>query len=96
MRRYDRGASWQTLVVDQTTATEPLGLGQVRRLDGSGVALVEAKELARHSGVRMTMRYTHFGLKDQAKAVQPAGDFTTPRGTRRDMPAYCLHFERRG
>ena len=35
----------------------------------SGVSLVEAKELARHSDVRMTMQYTHIGLDDQAKAV---------------------------
>ncbi len=34
-----------------------------------GVSLVEAKELARHSDVRMTMRYTHIGLEDQARAV---------------------------
>jgi integrase len=34
-----------------------------------GVSLVEAKELARHSDVRMTMKYTHIGLEDQAKAV---------------------------
>ena len=35
----------------------------------SGVSLVEAKELARHSYGRMTMRYTHIGLADQAVAV---------------------------
>jgi integrase/recombinase XerC len=35
----------------------------------SGVSLVEAKELARHSDVRMTMKYTHIGLDDQAKAI---------------------------
>ncbi len=35
----------------------------------NGVSLVEARELARHSDVRMTMRYTHIGLKDQAKAL---------------------------
>ena len=35
----------------------------------SGVSLVEAKELARHSDVRMTMKYTHIGLADQAVAV---------------------------
>jgi integrase len=35
----------------------------------SGVSLVEAKELARHSDVRMTMKYTHIGLEDQAKAI---------------------------
>jgi len=35
----------------------------------SGVSLVQAKELARHSDVRMTMKYTHIGLEDQARAV---------------------------
>ena len=35
----------------------------------SGASLVETKELARHSDVRMTMRYAHIGLDDQAKAV---------------------------
>ena len=36
----------------------------------NGATLVEAKELARHSDVRMTMRYTHIGLEDQAKALK--------------------------
>jgi len=31
--------------------------------------LPETKELARHSDVNMTMRYTHIGINDQAKAV---------------------------
>lgn len=35
----------------------------------SGVSLVEARELARHSDVRMTMKYTHIGLQDQARAL---------------------------
>lgn len=35
----------------------------------NGTSLVEAKELARHSDVNMTMRYTHIGIEDQAKAV---------------------------
>jgi integrase len=36
----------------------------------NGVTLVEAKELARHSDVRMTMKYTHIGLDDQAAALK--------------------------
>ena len=36
----------------------------------SGVSLVEAKELARHGDVRMTMQYAHIGLKDQTKAIK--------------------------
>ncbi len=35
----------------------------------SGATLPEAKELARHSDIKMTMKYTHIGLNDQAKAV---------------------------
>jgi hypothetical protein len=35
----------------------------------NGVSLPEAKVLARHSDVNMTMRYTHIGIGDQAKAI---------------------------
>ena len=35
----------------------------------NGASIPEAKELARHSDVRMTMKYTHIGLEDQAKAI---------------------------
>ena len=35
----------------------------------SGASLTEARELARHSDIRMTMRYTHIGIADQAAAV---------------------------
>lgn len=35
----------------------------------NGVSIPEAKELARHTDVRMTMKYTHIGIDDQAKAV---------------------------
>jgi hypothetical protein len=35
----------------------------------NGATLVEAKELARHADVRMTMKYTHIGLEDQAAAL---------------------------
>ena len=36
----------------------------------NGATLPEARELARHSDVRMTMRYTHISLDDQAKALK--------------------------
>jgi integrase len=36
----------------------------------SGASLVEARQLARHSDVNMTMRYTHIGIDDQAKALR--------------------------
>ena len=35
----------------------------------NGATLPQAKNLARHSDVRTTMRYTHIGIEDQAKAV---------------------------
>ncbi|MGD9721456.1 MAG: tyrosine-type recombinase/integrase [Pirellulales bacterium] len=41
----------------------------VTQLLRNGATLPEAKELARHSDVNMTMKYTHVGLGDQAKAV---------------------------
>ncbi len=31
--------------------------------------LTETKELARHTDVRMTMKYAHIGTEDQAKAL---------------------------
>lgn len=36
----------------------------------NGATLPQAKELARHSDVKMTMRYTHIGIEDQAKALK--------------------------
>jgi hypothetical protein len=35
----------------------------------NGATLVQARELARHADVRMTMKYTHIGLQDQADAL---------------------------
>ena len=39
----------------------------------NGASLPEARELARHSDVRITMRYAHIGLTDQAKALSRLG-----------------------
>jgi len=36
----------------------------------AGVSLPEARKLARHADVRMTMKYTHVELDDQAKAIE--------------------------
>ncbi len=36
----------------------------------NGTSLPEAMKLARHSDVKMTMRYSHIGINDQHKAVQ--------------------------
>lgn len=35
----------------------------------NGASITEARELARHADVRMTMKYTHIGLEDQARAL---------------------------
>jgi site-specific recombinase XerC len=35
----------------------------------NGASITEARELARHSDVRMTMKYTHIGLEDRARAL---------------------------
>jgi integrase len=50
----------------------------------SGASLPEAKELARHSDIKMTMRYTHIGIGDQAKALRQlpwAGASTNENGS---------------
>jgi integrase len=41
----------------------------ITQLIRSGASLPEAKELARHSDIKMTLRYTHIGIGDQAKAL---------------------------
>jgi len=35
----------------------------------NGATIAETRELARHTDVKMTMRYTHIGIKDQARAL---------------------------
>jgi site-specific recombinase XerD len=50
----------------------------------SGVSLPTAKELARHKDVKMTMRYTHIGIQDQAKAV---ANLPTPGQSPKAIPA---------
>ena len=35
----------------------------------NGATLPEAKELARHSSIHMTMKYAHIRMDDQAKAL---------------------------
>lgn len=44
----------------------------------SGATLPEAQKLARHSDIKMTMKYAHIGLDDQAEAVA-------------NLPASALH-----
>ena len=40
----------------------------VTELFRNGVTLPEAQKLARHSDIKMTMKYAHIGIEDQAKA----------------------------
>jgi integrase len=41
----------------------------ITELMRSGASVTEAMELARHSDVKMTMRYVHIGINDQARAL---------------------------
>ena len=50
-------------------STRQQSITHITELLRNGASLVEARELARHSDIRMTMRYTHIGLDDQARAV---------------------------
>ena len=61
----------------------------------NGASLVEARELARHSDIRMTMRYTHIGLDDQARAVAAIPAPRTPQAKASDdAPLWeCLRSE---
>ena len=36
----------------------------------NGASLPEAQKLARHTDIKMTMKYTHIGMDDQAKAIR--------------------------
>ena len=35
----------------------------------TGASVPEARKLARHSDIKMTMKYTHIGIEDQARAL---------------------------
>lgn len=41
----------------------------ITELFRNGASITEVRELARHQDVKMTMRYTHIGLEDQARAL---------------------------
>src|SRR5262245_47177860 len=58
----------------------------------NGATLPEAKELARHSDIKTTMRYTHIGLDDQAKAIAklPTPKLAAPAAPADSNPA-ALH-----
>jgi len=50
----------------------------ITQLLRQGASLPEATELARHTDVKMTMRYAHLGLDDQARALAALSVPTTP------------------
>jgi len=57
----------------------------------NGTSLVVARELARHADVKMTMRYTHIGLKDQAKGIQNLPTDPKWLGSRRPTESASQH-----
>ena len=59
---------------------------KARQLASGIVLLFETRELARHSDIRMTMRYTHIGLDDQARAVAALPAPRTPQAKASDAP----------
>ncbi len=63
----------------------------ITQLLRSGASLPEAKELARHTDVKMTMRYTHIGIQDQAKAV---AKLPVPKSSPNPVPAAKTHPDR--
>jgi len=70
-----------------------------RQLLRNGASHIEARELARHSDIRMTTRYTHIGLDDQARVVaaipgprRPINPTQNPGSTLGVKPAANLSF----
>jgi len=57
----------------------------------NGASVPEAMELARHSDVKMTMRYAHIGIEDQAKALS-----ALPAPKSDPKPATCAASEKAG
>ena len=55
----------------------------ITELVRSGASLPEVKELARHSDIKMTMKYTHIGMGDQARAV---GNLPVPKTSPKPRP----------
>jgi integrase len=57
----------------------------------NGATITEAKELARHTDVKTTMRYTHIGLRDQARALAflPAPASTPPKSSQCSSQQLC-------
>ena len=56
---------------------------QITELLRNGASLPEAQKLAWHSDIKMTMKYTHIGMADQAKAVANLPSLALQTGRRR-------------
>src|SRR5262245_38509908 len=74
----------------------------------NGATLTEANELARHTDVKMTMKYTHIGCPDQARALAalpapaaaspeagqcPGQQYSSPTGHMPAKPDSAWHYE---
>ena len=59
----------------------------------NGVSLPEAKELARHSDVKTTMRYTHIGINDQARAISALRLVKSENPVASNTPHAATHLE---
>lgn len=74
----------------------------ITQLLRNGATLPEAKELARHTDVKMTMRYTHIGIDDQAKAVRSipcpwiGSDSAVPKGQSEASSVTARHHDTDG
>ncbi|MCA9055677.1 MAG: site-specific integrase, partial [Planctomycetaceae bacterium] len=66
----------------------------------NGASLPEARELARHSDIKMTMKYTHIGIEDQARALaglpvpEPAARAESPQESALQMRCISGDFDR--
>lgn len=59
----------------------------ITELVRSGASLPEVKQLARHSDIKMTMKYTHIGMEDQARAI---GNLPMPKANPNGRSAAAL------
>jgi hypothetical protein len=69
-------------------------------LQGFAHTLPQARELARHGDMQLTMKYTHIGIQDQAKALaalpNPWQHFRSPWGAIRVIDCHSKAIRRSG
>jgi hypothetical protein len=61
----------------------------------NGTSLPAATELARYSDVKMTMKYTHIGIADQAEQAANLPGPRSPTKSALEPAPTALHFRRR-